>query len=58
MDEPVRHKILDLVGDLALLGCPLEGKIVAQGAGHQLHTELCRNIMQEAHKWELTTLAS
>ena len=58
VDEPVRHKILDLGGDLALLGCPLEGKIVAQGAGHQLHTELCRNIMQEAHKWELTTLAS
>ena len=57
-DEPVRHKILDLVGDLALLGCPLEGKIIAQGAGHQLHTELCRRILQESHKWELTTLAS
>ncbi|MFM8234473.1 MAG: UDP-3-O-acyl-N-acetylglucosamine deacetylase [Holophagaceae bacterium] len=57
-DEPVRHKVLDLVGDLALLGSPLEGKIIAVGAGHQLHTDLCRTIIQEVHKWELTTLAS
>ncbi len=58
LDEPVRHKILDLIGDLALLGCSLEGKIIAHGAGHQLHVELCRNILREVHKWEMVTLAS
>lgn len=48
-DEPVRHKILDLMGDLALLGGVIQGKIVAHGAGHQLHTELCRNILRQTH---------
>jgi UDP-3-O-[3-hydroxymyristoyl] N-acetylglucosamine deacetylase len=41
-DEFVRHKILDLVGDLALLGRPLEGKIHARRAGHALHIEFAR----------------
>lgn len=41
-DEPARHKILDLVGDLALLGRPVVGHCVAVGAGHALHLELVR----------------
>ncbi len=41
-DEFVRHKILDLVGDLALLGCSLEGHIQARKAGHALHIEFAR----------------
>ena len=41
-DEFVRHKILDLVGDLALLGRPLEGHIHAVKAGHALHVEFAR----------------
>jgi UDP-3-O-[3-hydroxymyristoyl] N-acetylglucosamine deacetylase len=41
-DEFVRHKILDLVGDLALLGRPLHGKIFACKAGHALHIEFAR----------------
>lgn len=41
-DEFVRHKILDLVGDLALLGRPLSGRIFARKAGHALHIEFAR----------------
>ncbi|MEO8191804.1 MAG: UDP-3-O-acyl-N-acetylglucosamine deacetylase [Acidobacteriota bacterium] len=41
-DEFVRHKILDLVGDLALLGAPLIGQIFARKAGHALHIEFAR----------------
>jgi UDP-3-O-[3-hydroxymyristoyl] N-acetylglucosamine deacetylase len=44
VDEFVRHKILDLLGDLALLGRPLEGRIYARKAGHALHAELVRRL--------------
>lgn len=44
-DEPVRHKILDLIGDLALLGCPLHAEITAFASGHKLNTELVRRIL-------------
>jgi len=47
-DEFVRHKILDLVGDLALLGRPVEGKIHARKAGHALHAELVRELAEDA----------
>ncbi len=43
-DEFVRHKILDLIGDLALLGRPVEGRIHARRAGHALHAELVREL--------------
>jgi UDP-3-O-[3-hydroxymyristoyl] N-acetylglucosamine deacetylase len=43
-DEFVRHKILDLLGDLSLLGRPLEGAIHARKAGHALHAELVRRL--------------
>jgi UDP-3-O-[3-hydroxymyristoyl] N-acetylglucosamine deacetylase len=46
-DELVRHKILDLIGDLYLLGKPLLGTIVAQGAGHQLHLALVHRIQEQ-----------
>ena len=45
-DELVRHKILDLLGDLYLLGKPLVGTIIAHGAGHQLHLMLVRRIQE------------
>lgn len=44
-DEFVRHKLLDLAGDLALLGRPLEGKVSAHKAGHRLHGELVRRLL-------------
>jgi UDP-3-O-[3-hydroxymyristoyl] N-acetylglucosamine deacetylase len=46
-DELVRHKILDLMGDLFLLGKPLVGTIIAQGAGHQMHVQLVRRIQEQ-----------
>ncbi len=45
-DELVRHKILDLLGDLYLLGKPLVGTIIAQGAGHRLHLQLVHRIQE------------
>lgn len=39
-DEPARHKALDLVGDLALLGAPLRGRVVVERGGHALHHKL------------------
>lgn len=46
-DEVVRHKILDLVGDLALLGRPLQAEIKAIKSGHKLNIELARQILKE-----------
>lgn len=46
-DEPVRHKCLDLVGDLALLGCDLLASVVAVKAGHRLHVELVGKVLKE-----------
>src|SRR5262245_26880729 len=52
-DEFVRHKILDAVGDLALVGYPVIGHLVAHLAGHALHTEFAGNILEESHAWRL-----
>jgi UDP-3-O-[3-hydroxymyristoyl] N-acetylglucosamine deacetylase len=52
-DEFVRHKILDVVGDLALLGHPLVGHVVAHRAGHALHTALAAELLQERDAWVL-----
>ncbi len=46
-DEFVRHKILDLIGDLGLLGRPLVGHVVARNAGHTLNHQLALAILQE-----------
>jgi len=46
-DEPVRHKALDLIGDLALLGRPLQGHVVALKASHRLHLELVKALGQK-----------
>jgi UDP-3-O-[3-hydroxymyristoyl] N-acetylglucosamine deacetylase len=55
-DEFVRHKILDLVGDLALLGHPLIGHVVAHRAGHALHTELATRLLEERDAWSVVEL--
>jgi len=52
-DEFVRHKILDAVGDLALLGRPLVGHVVAHRAGHALHTALAAKLLEERDSWIL-----
>jgi UDP-3-O-[3-hydroxymyristoyl] N-acetylglucosamine deacetylase len=56
-DEFVRHKILDLVGDLALLGKHLLGKVVADRAGHAMHTALVSRILRDKTLWEEVTVS-
>jgi UDP-3-O-[3-hydroxymyristoyl] N-acetylglucosamine deacetylase len=50
-DEFVRHKILDAVGDLTLLGRPVLGHVVAHRAGHALHTNLAARLLDERDAW-------
>ena len=52
-DEFVRHKILDAVGDLGLVGYPVIGHLVAHRAGHALHTEFASRILEETNAWRL-----
>lgn len=52
-DEFVRHKMLDLTGDLSLLGRPLLGHVVAYRAGHDLHARLARAIGEAKDAWYL-----
>ena len=52
-DEFVRHKILDAIGDLALVGYPVIGHLVAHRAGHALHTEFAAKILEETVAWRL-----
>jgi len=56
-DEFVRHKILDLVGDLALFGKQLLGKVVADRAGHAMHTTLVSRVLRDRSLWEEVTLS-
>ena len=57
-DEFVRHKALDVVGDLALIGFRLRGRVVAQCAGHALHAELVRALLRDHAAWTIETGAS
>lgn len=52
-DEYVRHKVLDLIGDLALAGRRIEGLVVAERAGHAMHTALVSRLMKDRSAWEL-----
>ena len=49
-DEFVRHKILDAVGDLALVGYPVIGHLVAHRGGHALHTAFAAKILEETRR--------
>ena len=52
-DEYVRHKVLDLIGDLALAGRRIEGRVVADRAGHAMHTALVSRLLKDRSAWEL-----
>jgi UDP-3-O-[3-hydroxymyristoyl] N-acetylglucosamine deacetylase len=52
-DEFVRHKVLDLIGDLALAGRRIWGKVVAERAGHAMHTALVQRLLRDRSAWEL-----
>lgn len=49
-NEPARHKLLDIVGDLALVGLPIKGKVVATRPGHYANTRLAKLMRQEMKK--------
>lgn len=52
-DEPCRHKALDLIGDLALIGKPLLGHVIAERAGHAMHVALVAKIMADPTFYEI-----
>lgn len=52
-NEPARHKLLDLIGDLSLLGLPFKGKIIATKPGHHANTEFVRILRQVVKKQKL-----
>jgi len=54
-DEFGRHKALDLIGDLALAGLPLLGRVEAHKAGHALHTQLVSSLLADPTLWTVTT---
>lgn len=53
-DEFVRHKILDIIGDLALAGMPILGHVRASRSGHGLHTMLLSTLLRDPEAWEVT----
>ncbi|MGB6974112.1 MAG: UDP-3-O-acyl-N-acetylglucosamine deacetylase [Terracidiphilus sp.] len=55
-DEYVRHKVLDLIGDLALAGRRMEGHVVAERAGHAMHTALVSRLLKDRSAWELARI--
>ncbi len=55
-DECCRHKALDLIGDLALIGRPLLGHVIAERAGHAMHVALVAKIMSDPSLYEVVTL--
>jgi UDP-3-O-[3-hydroxymyristoyl] N-acetylglucosamine deacetylase len=54
-NECCRHKALDLIGDLALLGKPLLGHVIAERAGHAMHTALVARIMSDPSLYQVIT---
>lgn len=54
-DEFGRHKALDLIGDLALVGLPLQARVVAHKAGHALHTQLVTRLLADPSLWTVVT---
>ena len=52
-DEFVRHKMLDVIGDMALVGHPILGHLVAHRGGHALHTAFAAHVLEERDAWML-----
>ncbi len=52
-DEFVRHKILDIIGDFALLGMPILGKITAEKSGHSVHASMMSKLLKTENAWEI-----
>ena len=57
-DEFVRHKILDIIGDLALLGMPILGKVVAERSGHIMHAGLMSKLLRVRSAWDIVDMSA
>lgn len=57
-DEFIRHKILDTVGDIALMGYEIAGKITTYKSGHHVHNLLCRKLLATPSAFEIVSAAS
>ncbi|MFT6068628.1 MAG: UDP-3-O-[3-hydroxymyristoyl] N-acetylglucosamine deacetylase [Bacteriovoracaceae bacterium] len=57
-DEFVRHKILDTIGDISLLGYEIAGKITTYKSGHNLHNMLCRKLLETPSAFEIVSASS
>ncbi len=55
-DEFIRHKVLDLIGDLALMGCPILGHIIAKRAGHTQHLAFMKTLIASSDCWEIVEM--
>jgi len=55
-DEFVRHKILDIIGDLALLGMPLLGRVTAERSGHIMHAGLMSKLLRVRSAWDIVDM--
>src|SRR5213082_3315137 len=55
-DEFVRHKILDIIGDLALIGCRIRGHLIAVKPGHGANAELVRALLRDESAWEIVDM--
>lgn len=56
-DEFVRHKILDAIGDISLIGMPVMGHLVAYKSGHKLHNYLMKALLSNRDNWEIVRLS-
>jgi UDP-3-O-[3-hydroxymyristoyl] N-acetylglucosamine deacetylase len=56
-DEFVRHKILDAIGDLYLVGHPIVGAYVAEKSGHALNNALLRKLLEDPSSYEISTFS-
>ena len=57
-DEFVRHKVLDMMGDLSLIGAPIAGHLIAHRSGHALNLRLVEQIIKKTSRWELVDLST
>ncbi len=55
-DEFIRHKVLDLIGDLALMGCPILGHVTASRSGHTQHLGFMKALAQATDCWEIVEM--
>ncbi len=57
-DEFVRHKILDTLGDISLLGYEVAGRVTTYKSGHYLHNVLCRKVLDNPNSFEIVSASS